>query len=200
MLIIIFKEILVVLCLMEFIGKETDAKLISVIKDIQIRLACKFIDGLVGNETVQKCKDFQKSHGLTTDGICGTKTRSVMYDEGSSWDGITGFTLEEFTCKCGCGYNPIQVRLIQVLQSIKNHFNGAITVITSGCRCTTHNKKVRTESLGSKHVLGTAADFYVKGVPTATLLAYCQSLVKQDIISYTYTNSSNMNGVVHINL
>ena len=176
---------------MVFIGNETESKLISVIKDIQIRLACKSIDGLVGNETVQKCKDFQTAHGLTADGICGTKTRNVMYDEGLSWDGITGFTPGEFTCKCGCGYNPIQIRIVKVAQMIKDRFGGAITIITSGCRCTKHNKAVGGVQ-GSKHVLGGAIDFYVKGVPTATLLAYCQSLVKQGVISYTYTNNTNM--------
>lgn len=53
---------------------------------------------------------------------------------------------------------------------------------------------------GSKHVLGTASDIYITGIPTATLLAYCQSLVREGILGYTYTNNSNMSGVVHINL
>lgn len=180
-------------------GNETDTRLIQVIKDIQIRLACNLIDGLVGNETIQKCKEFQKAHGLVVDGICGVKTRNVMNDEGVTWEGITHFTKKEFTCKCGCGYNPIDVKLVHVLETIRSHFGGKPVMITSGCRCTTYNRKVGGVE-GSKHVLGRAADFYINGVTTATLLQYCQSLVKQGKLGYTYTNNTNMRGAVHINL
>lgn len=63
-----------------------------------------------------------------------------------------------------------------------------------------HSTKKSAALNGSKHVLGRAADFYIKGISTATLLAYCHSLVRQGIISYTYTNNTNMSGAVHINL
>ena len=132
-------------------------------------------------------------------GFVGVQTRNAMNDLGTSWNGITHFTKSEFTCKCGCGYNPIDVKLVHVLETIRSHFGGMPVIITSGCRCTKHNKAVGGVQ-GSKHVLGQASDFYVKSISTATLLAYCQSLVRQGVISYTYTNSSNMNGVVHINL
>lgn len=134
------------------------------------------------------------------DGICGVKTRNALNNTShDSWEEIKHFKPEEFTCKCGCGYNPIILRLVKVLEQIRAHFGDKITIITSGCRCSTHNKKVGGVQ-GSKHVLGAAADFYIQGIPTSILLAYCQSLVNAGIIGYTYTNESNMRGVVHINL
>lgn len=137
---------------------------------------------------------------MTVDGICGVKTRNAMNDEGITWEGITHFTKAEFTCKCGCGYNPIDVKLVHVLEGIRTKFGNRPVIVTSGCRCTTYNRKVRTESNGSKHVLGRAADFYIPGVSTASLLQYCQSLVNMGVLGYTYTNNTNMSGAVHINL
>ena len=155
--------------------------------------------GIVGNETISKCKEFQKNHNLIIDGICGINTRNALNDINVSWDNIKHFTRNEFTCGCGCGYNPIDIKLVNVLELIRSHFGDRPVYITSGCRCTTYNRKVGGIE-GSKHVLGRAADFYIKGVTTATLLAYCQSLVRQGLISYTYTNNTNMSGAVHINL
>ena len=71
--------------------------------------------------------------------------------------------------------------------------------MTSGCRCAKHNAEVGGVQ-GSRHVLGKGADFYVKGVNVNTLLARAQELVNQGIIRYTYTNSKNMNGVIHIDI
>ena len=90
-------------------------------------------------------------------------------------------------------------RTNKILEQIREHFGGKSVIITSGCRCSKHNKAVGGVQ-GSKHVLGQAVDFYIPGVPTATLLAYCQSLVNQGLLSYTYTNGTNMSGAVHINL
>lgn len=36
------------------------------------------VDGVAGNLTIGALKDFQKSHGLTVDGICGAKTRETL--------------------------------------------------------------------------------------------------------------------------
>lgn len=155
--------------------------------------------GIVGNETIEKCKVFQASHNLIADGICGPKTRAEISNIGDDWGEIEHFEPSEFACGCGCGYNPIQLRLVRVLEMIRGHFGDYPAIITSGCRCTTYNKKVGGIQ-GSQHINGGAADFYIKGISIATLLAYCQSLARDGIISYTYTNNTNMSGAVHINL
>ena len=107
--------------------------------------------------------------------------------------------MQEFACKCGCGFDDINLRLVQILENIRCYFGYNPIIITSGCRCNSHNKEVGGVS-GSRHVIGKAADFYVQNVHVNDVLKYCQTLVNQGILRYTYTNNSNMNGVVHIDI
>ena len=186
-------------CLIDGIyGPETDRRLISVIDDIQARVGAR-VDGVAGNETIEKTKEWQRNHGLTSDGIAGTQTRNAMTNVTEiTWDDIKYFGKNEMTCKCGCGLNNTDLRLIQIADGIREHF-GHPAVITSGCRCTKHNAEVGGVQ-GSRHVLGKAMDFYIQGVPVQELLSYCQQLVYEGQLRYTYTNNSNMNGVVHIDI
>ena len=185
----------------------------------------KSIDGIEGAGTKQAYKDFQRAYGLTVDGIYGAKTDAKLIavikaeqaklgvaqdgvagditikarnNSANAWDSIKHFKKSEFTCKCGCGMNNISIELVKVLEDIRNHFGQPCTV-TSGCRCASHNKKVGGVQ-GSRHVVGKASDIYVKGVSASTLLAYTKSLVAQGKLRYTYTNNSNMNGVVHVDV
>ena len=160
------------------------------------------IDGVAGGETIEKTKEWQSEHGLVADGICGTITRSAMFNEPQPTPGewnFPDFQQSEFACKCGCGFDDINHRLVQILEDIRSHFGGHPVIITSGCRCPKHNAEVGGVQ-GSRHVLGKAADFYIQGVSTKDLLNYCQSLVNQGILRYTYTNNGSMNGVVHIDI
>lgn len=70
------------------------------------------------------------------------------------------FSREEFACKCGCGFETVDVRLIQILEHVRAYFDSPIT-INSGCRCESHNKAI-DGSKGSKHLFGLAADIVVK--------------------------------------
>lgn len=72
------------------------------------------------------------------------------------------FSRHEFACKCGCGFNTVDVELIEALEAVRQHFDQPVT-ITSGCRCEAHNKLVGG-STRSQHLVGKAADFKVKGV------------------------------------
>lgn len=179
-------------------GKETDTRLIEVIKDIQNKIGT-VVDGVAGTNTIAKCKEYQKAHGLAVDGICGIATRNSLNNEGLSWDSIKHFKKEEFACKCGCGLNRIDLRLVQVLEQIRTHFGDKPIIVTSGCRCSKHNKNVGGVQ-GSRHVLGKASDIYVQGVSAKDLLAYTTKLMNEGKIRYTYTNGSNMNGVVHVDI
>ncbi len=66
------------------------------------------------------------------------------------------FKVREFTCKCGCGKNNIDQRVIDMAETIRLAL-GVPVKVNSGCRCEKHNAKVGGVK-SSKHVLGKAAD------------------------------------------
>ena len=180
-------------------GEETDRYLSNAIMKIQSALGCKDVDGKAGDETISKCKEFQKSvGGIKVDGIAGPITRNRLNDRSYSWDDIKYFSKSEFTCKCGCGMNNIDLKLVKILDEIREHY-GRPLIVTSGCRCRDWNRKNGGVE-GSRHVLGKASDIYLNGVSAQSLLAYCQSYVNKGLARYTYTNNTNMNGVVHIDI
>lgn len=184
----------------------------------------KLIDGIEGTGTKQAYKDFQKAYGLVVDGIYGEKTNDKLIEvikkeqeklgvnpdgiagaitnkareNQESWDNIKYFKKSEFACKCGCGLNNIDIKLVKVLDEIREHF-GKPCVITSGCRCMLHNKRVKG-SEKSRHMLGKAADIFIKDTNKNSVLLYAGNLKLQGKIRYAYTNNSNMLNAVHIDI
>lgn len=71
------------------------------------------------------------------------------------------FSSDEFACKC-CGRQNINENLVFQLQKIRGIVKKPI-IITSGCRCPAHNKKIGG-SPKSQHLLGKAADIVIKGL------------------------------------
>jgi hypothetical protein len=77
------------------------------------------------------------------------------------------FRAAEFACR-HCGALPtggMDMRLIDALQRIRDHYGVPVT-INSGYRCPTHNANVGG-ARNSQHLLGTAADFVVRGISPA---------------------------------
>ena len=66
------------------------------------------------------------------------------------------FRVSEFSCHCGCGYNVISQRVIDMAQTIREAL-GVPVRINSGCRCEKNNAKAGGVK-GSFHVKGLAAD------------------------------------------
>jgi len=65
------------------------------------------------------------------------------------------FSRSEFACKCGCGFDTVDIVLINELQRLRDVL-GPIK-INSACRCKEHNESVGG-SKKSQHLLGRAAD------------------------------------------
>lgn len=86
------------------------------------------------------------------------------------------FSRKEFACKCGCGFDVVDVGLIQILEDLREHFKSPIR-ITSGCRCDEHNKNIGG-SIGSQHTKGKAADIKVDGVEPSKVYEYLDSECK----------------------
>ena len=178
-------------------------------------------DNVYGTDTKNAVKSFQSDFKLVVDGIYGVKTEGrLLYIVkksqeilGVTADGLAGvetnkahdelrnikhFNIHEFDCGCGCGFNHIDMRLVKILDMIRDHF-GKPLIITSGVRCVNYNKKVGGVS-NSMHIKNKAADFYVQGVPVNQVLDFCKLLVSQRVLGYTYTNNTNMRGAVHIDI
>ena len=66
------------------------------------------------------------------------------------------FKVSEFSCHCGCGYNVIDQRVINMAQTIRNALGEPVRV-NSGCRCKKHNATV-SKVPNSYHTQGLAAD------------------------------------------
>jgi len=70
------------------------------------------------------------------------------------------FKEDEFECKCGCGTNNMQEEMKRRLDNAR-HFAKTPFVITSGCRCRTHNNNEGGKSTSS-HLTGWAVDIAVE--------------------------------------
>lgn len=90
-------------------------------------------------------------------------------------DMTKNFSKAEFACKCGCGLDNINPRLVQVLQAIRDHFDKPVHV-TSGLRCPKYNSKVGG-ARKSQHMLGTASDIQIAGVSPRQVAAFAATLL-----------------------
>lgn len=173
-------------------GCLTDAKLIQVIMNLQQLLVNAgynlAIDGYAGNDTENCLADFQKNAGLTVDKIAGKQTyaalNGVKPTPTPSHYTCKYFKDSEFTCKCGCGLNLQKDGIKRIADEIREHF-GKPAIITSGTRCSKHNREVGGVS-NSYHLYGNAIDIYVQGVSGQQLLDYCRSIVNRGSARYTY--------------
>lgn len=84
------------------------------------------------------------------------------------------FKRSEFSCRCGCGFNTVDVELLEVLTELREACNNPV-IINCGCRCPKHNKKVGGATK-SKHLRGIAADIRVKGLTSNTVYSYFNAL------------------------
>ncbi|WP_054031256.1 D-Ala-D-Ala carboxypeptidase family metallohydrolase [Desulfatitalea tepidiphila] len=95
------------------------------------------------------------------------------------------FWRHEFACKCGCGFDAVDVELLTVLEETRLYFQARYIgenvkiEITSGCRCAAHNR-AEGGVPGSMHIRGKATDFkvwiawQVKQVPADEVAEYLE--------------------------
>lgn len=157
------------------------------------------IDGDWGTLSKTATKAFQKDFGLKADGICGTDTEkalkhAVTYgiakkaeasQSGDFWSGVKYFRKAEFACRCGCGADNMEEKLIRNAVKVREHFGVPVNV-TSGRRCAKHNAMVGGVS-NSRHLKGKAMDFSVSGKTAEQVLAYVKTLG----IRYAYKIDNN---------
>ena len=85
------------------------------------------------------------------------------------------FKVKEFACKDGSDPIFIAPSLVEILQSIRDHFGKAVT-INSAYRTPAYNKKVGGATY-SQHQYGTAADIRISGVKPKEVADFAETLM-----------------------
>lgn len=86
------------------------------------------------------------------------------------------FSREEFACQCGCGFDTVDVQLLEVLQVLRDNVQAPIT-INSACRCQEHNKKIGGAK-NSLHTKARAADIVVKDMGPNIVAEHVERIFK----------------------
>lgn len=155
------------------------------------------IDGIYGDQTRQAVRGYQKAVGLTADGIAGMLTRKTIdgydpvdapADPDDFWASVKHFDRREFRCPCPrCGGFPVEPdhNLVRIADQLREDM-GAVVTISSGVRCQAHNDELSGSVPNSRHVRGKAMDFSVRGKSGSQVNAYCQRMVSQGKLRYSY--------------
>ena len=83
-----------------------------------------------------------------------------------------------FACECGCGFDTVDVELLDVLEDLESYFGVKITEL-HGCRCRQHNETVKEKgpdyipwSSNSQHLYAKAADVKLDGISPFMVYEY----------------------------
>ena len=98
------------------------------------------------------------------------------YTKGSGEHLAPNFRAREFDCpgKGCCAKTKIDEKLVEILQSIRNHFGKP--VIVTAYRCEAYNGKVANAASRSYHIYGRAADIHIDGVAPAEIAKYAEAI------------------------
>lgn len=133
----------------------------------------------------------------------GAKEEAGMgiYTKGKSVQLSKNFKSTEFDCngKGCCTSTPIDQKLVDVLQNIRDHF-GVSVHLNCGYRCPVHNAAVSGASARSKHMEGLAADIVVRGVHPVSVARYIETIpgFAGRIGCYTWDDAGH--GFVHVDV
>ena len=82
------------------------------------------------------------------------------------------FKRREYACRCGCGFEAVDVELLMILEALRDEFSRKV-VINSGCRCEAWNRHIEGAKK-SYHVKGMAADIRVEHTPASIIQDYLE--------------------------
>ena len=83
----------------------------------------------------------------------------------------------EIACKCGCSFDTIDHKVVEIVQGACDHFSKILCIprvylhISSGCRCPKHNENAGGADK-SLHMFGRAIDHKIREVTVKDLYNY----------------------------
>ena len=124
-----------------------------------------------------------------------------VYQKGKAVQLSKNFKSTEFDChgKGCCSETPIDPRLVEVLQNVRDHFGVSVN-LNCAYRCPVHNAQVSGASKTSKHMKGLAADIVVKGVHPVRVARYIETIPGFAGRVGCYTWDDKGNGFVHVDV
>lgn len=108
------------------------------------------------------------------------------------------FKVREFTCHCGCGYNVIDQKVMDIAQKIRDSVGSPVHV-NSGCRCAAYNRRVGGVE-GSYHTKGQAADLSCKLGGAKLFEVVADLKARGEIPALEYAILYNRKNFVHIDV
>jgi len=93
-------------------------------------------------------------------------------------DLTNNFSRFEFACKCGCGFDDIDPKVVAALQKLRDMLDKPIHV-TSGCRCPAHNATLHGAAGGSLHMQGKAADIAIRDMTPGDVADYVEAHIPE---------------------
>ena len=172
----------------------------------------KLINGRTLPEIADAMLMYNKSNGKALAGL--TRRRQAerelflteesgmkVYKKGQAVQLSANFKSTEFDCngKGCCSTTPIDQKLVEVLQNVRDHFSVSVH-LNCGYRCPVHNAKVSGASAKSKHMEGLAADIAVKGVHPVRVARYIETIPGFAGRIGCYTFDDKGNGFVHVDV
>ena len=110
------------------------------------------------------------------------------------------FNVKEFKCKCGQNHNIlIADELISKLEQLYSRQNCSKIIVTSGYRCSAHDKAIGGTSTG-QHTKGTAADVVCYGQDGQPISSKSVSCTAQDLNFSGIANIDSSYTVTHLNV
>jgi len=180
-----------------------------------INLYNGIIDGIEGVKTKRGYKLLQQKYFTKSkdiDGIYGNNT-DILLKNVNTFLNSKYFKLEEFKCKCNycTGYpHLIDKNLVTNLNLLRSLYGPLF--VSSGLRCTKHNKEVNGTN-NSKHLIGKAADISSSNINKTLIsrknsilkwltfnnsdMAYCNGFMKYKDGQATFYRSSTMQNAIH---